>query len=120
MKRRVFLVLALSVFVLAPGAVAFQRDVADPCPTYESCSILQSEYDAASCASSNYVSCYREVSYGSCLPYKECVTKTTDANGKVTRSACEQSGERSCAYSQDNPNVCGTLYVRRADCGRQG
>jgi hypothetical protein len=124
MKQYTSLVLCVFILLIAPSAFAtlnggpWNQDDPDTCPTYESCSIIQNGYSPSACSATN-VSCYREQSYSQCLPYKVCVDTTWNAQGKVTRSKCEASGERSCAYSQDNPYLCATLYVRRADCSRQ-
>lgn len=88
----------------------FQNDVVDPCPTYDSCSMANG-YSTNTDPISGH-------SYSSCLPWMDCVAKRTDASGNITYSKCEASGERACAYDQDNPNLCATITDRRADCGR--
>jgi hypothetical protein len=88
----------------------FQNDVVDPCPTYDSCSMANGY--------SNNTNPIDGHSYSSCLPWMDCIAKRWDASGNITFSQCEQSGERACAYDQNNPSICAVITDRHPDCGR--
>ena len=88
----------------------FQNDVVDPCPTYDSCSMANG-YST----NTNPIPGH---SYSNCIPWHDCDPKRYDAQGNVTYSKCEPSGERACAYDQNDPNLCAVITDRHADCGQ--